>query len=106
MFLGKNVQHPVRCFLQSRRIKIRAVANFSIDSKFDNYELLTDDILFICAISVAIKVVTYPAGSGVETLEDFSVEMCQDSGQWLPIDVYPVKVDRVDRKGYNVELPP
>ena len=40
----------------------------------------------------------------MKTLNDFSVEVCQDGGRWLPVDVYPVKVDRVDEKGHNVEV--
>ena len=54
--------------------------------------------------SLDAKVVTYPAGIGVKTLNVFSVEVRQGSGQWLPVDVYPVKVDRVDDKGHNVEV--
>ena len=54
--------------------------------------------------SLDAKIVTYPAGTGVKTLNDFSVEVCQDDGRWLPVDVYPVKVDRVDEKGHNVEV--
>lgn len=54
--------------------------------------------------SLDAKVVTYPAGTGVKTLDDFSVEVRQGSGQWLPVDVYPVKVDKVDEKGHNVEV--
>ena len=40
----------------------------------------------------------------MKTLNDFSVEVRQGSGPWLPVDVYPVKVDRVDEKGHNVEV--
>ena len=54
--------------------------------------------------SLNAEVVTYPAGAGVKTLNDFSVEVRQGSGPWLPVDVYPVKVDRVDEKGHNVEV--
>ena len=54
--------------------------------------------------SLNAEVVTYPAGVGVKTLNDFSVEVRQGGGPWLPVDVYPVKVDRVDEKGHNVEV--
>lgn len=57
---------------------------------------------FVAAVNA--EIVTYPAGTGVETLNDFSVEVRQGSGQWLPVDVYPVKVDRIDEKGHNVEV--
>ena len=40
-------------------------------------------------------VVTYPAGEGVETLDDFTVSVRQNGGEWQPVAVYPVKVDEV-----------
>ncbi len=40
-------------------------------------------------------VVTYPAGDGVETLDDFTVSVRQNGGEWQPVAVYPVKVDEV-----------
>lgn len=55
------------------------------------------------AIPVAAKVVTYPAGPGVETLGDFSVEVRQDGGAWQPVSVYPVKVDEVRGARHHVE---
>lgn len=55
------------------------------------------------AIPAAAKVVTYPAGPGVETLGDFSVEVRQDGGAWQPVSVYPVKVDEVRGARHHVE---
>lgn len=55
------------------------------------------------AIPAAAKVVTYPAGLGVETLGDFSVEVRQDGGAWQPVSVYPVKVDEVRGARHHVE---
>lgn len=34
--------------------------------------------------SLNAEVVTYPAGVGVKTLNDFSVEVRQGGGPWLP----------------------
>lgn len=55
------------------------------------------------AFPAAAKVVTYPAGPGVETLGDFSVEVRQDGGAWQPVSVYPVKVDEVRGARHHVE---
>lgn len=42
------------------------------------------------------ELVTYPAGPGVETLNDFTVEVRQGAETpWKPVAVYPVKVDEV-----------
>ncbi len=42
------------------------------------------------------ELVTYPAGPGVETLDDFTVEVRQGAETpWKPVAVYPVKVDEV-----------
>ena len=50
------------------------------------------------------ELVTYPAGPGVETLNDFSVRVRQNGRQWTPVDVYPVKVDKVMNGRHNVEI--
>lgn len=55
------------------------------------------------ALPVSAKIVTYPAGPGVETLSDFSVEVRQDGGAWQPVSVYPVNVDEVRGVGHHVE---
>ncbi len=47
-------------------------------------------------------VVTYPAGPGVETLDDFTVCVRQ-GGDWQPVAVYPVKVDEVRGTKHCVE---
>ena len=38
------------------------------------------------------QLVTYPAGEGVKTLDDYTVAVRQPGGQWQPVAVYPVKV--------------
>lgn len=55
------------------------------------------------AFSALATVVTYPAGPGVETLDDFTVSVRQDGGQWQPVAVYPVKVDEVRGTRHCVE---
>lgn len=40
------------------------------------------------------QLVTYPAGEGVETIDDYTVAVRQPGGQWQPVAVYPVKVAR------------
>lgn len=48
-------------------------------------------------------IVTYPAGQGVETIEDYTVEVRQDGQQWQPVAVYPVKIDEVRDTRHHVE---
>lgn len=55
------------------------------------------------AFSALATVVTYPAGPGVETLDDFTVSVRQDGGKWQPVAVYPVKVDEVRGTRHCVE---
>lgn len=52
--------------------------------------------------SVTAKVVTYPAGEGVTTINDYSVCVRQDGGEWSRVDVYPVKVDETIGGLHNV----
>lgn len=49
------------------------------------------------------KIVTYPAGKDVVTIDDFSVSVRQAGGDWLQVDVYPVKVDEVRDTRHHVE---
>lgn len=49
------------------------------------------------------EITTYPAGPGVETNNVFSVAVRQGGGEWMPVDTYPVKVDRVDMGKHCVE---
>lgn len=57
----------------------------------------------ILASATHAEVVTYPAGPGVETNNDFNVRIRQNDGPWMPIDTYPVKVDRVVDAAHHVE---
>ena len=52
---------------------------------------------------ISSKVVTYPAGKDVELIKDFTVRVRQLGGEWLPIDIYPVKVDEVRGTKHRIE---
>lgn len=64
-------------------------------------------IAFTLALSAAVgagaSIVTYPAGADVETLDDFTVSVRQNGGEWQPVAVYPVKVDEVRGTKHHVE---
>lgn len=68
---------------------------------------ITKSIIFAVVSAMAFasqaRVVTYPAGEGVETIDDFTVEVRQDGGAWQPVAVYPVKVDEVRGAAHHVE---
>ena len=53
------------------------------------------DVAFGGSVATQAEIVTYPAGEGVNTLDDFTVEVSQNGVNWLPVAVYPVKVDEV-----------
>ena len=54
------------------------------------------------AFSAQAALTVYPAGKGVETLDDFSVRVRQlPKGEWTEVDVYPVKVDEVVDAKHN-----
>lgn len=69
-----------------------------------HHKLLSLIILFATAMSLKAEIVTYPAGKGVETLDDFSVRVRQADGEWKPVEVYPVKVDEVRDINHHVEI--
>ena len=53
-------------------------------------------ILSLASLTPAqATVVTYPAGNGVETIDDFSVLVRQNGDSWQPVDCYPMKVARL-----------
>ena len=59
--------------------------------------------LMAVAFVANAELVTYPAGQGVVTLEDFTVNVRQlPAGQWHNVSVYPVKVDEVIGTGHSV----
>ena len=66
--------------------------------------LITSLFASLLAIGAQAELTTYPAGNGVITKsDDFTVEVSQDGGQWLPVAVYPVKVDEVRDTKHHVE---
>ncbi len=64
---------------------------------------ITLSIALAASLGAAADVVTYPAGPGVETLDDFTVSVRQSGGEWQPVAVYPVKVDEVRGTKHCVE---
>ena len=60
-------------------------------------------LLLLSALSCGATIVTYPAGAGVETINDYTVEVRQNGGTWQPVAVYPVKVDEVRDTKHCVE---
>lgn len=60
-------------------------------------------LLLLSALSCGATIVTYPAGHGVETINDYTVDVRQDGGTWQPVAVYPVKVDEVRDTKHCVE---
>ena len=58
----------------------------------------------IASMNAYSEVVTYPAGDGVPTIDDYSINVRQDDGEWLPVDVYPVKVDETIGGKHNVRV--
>ncbi len=66
---------------------------------------ITSAVFALCAsiIGLNAEVVTYPAGEGVETLDDFTVKVRQTGGEWQPVAVYPVKVIAPDGTKRSVQ---
>lgn len=56
----------------------------------------------MASIGAKAEVVTYPAGDGVLTSSDYTVEVRQ-GGDWQPVAVYPVSVFNVDKAKDAVE---
>lgn len=57
-----------------------------------------------CLLSASAELVVYPAGPGVETNSDFTVEVRQADEPWRRVDTYPVKVDEVVNARHNVRV--
>ena len=79
------------------------------NSSVIHHVIIMQRVLFLLLLSVTVpslraELVTYPAGQGVETSDDFTVEVSQSGdGKWSPVVVYPVKVDEVRGAKHNVE---
>jgi len=61
-------------------------------------------IALTAALASQAEITTYPAGKGVETNSDFTVEVRQADGPWQPVCTYPVKVDEVVNAKHNVRV--
>lgn len=59
------------------------------------YRKILSASLLALSLTGRSELVTYPAGQGVETIEDFTVRVRQVGGKWQNVAVYPVKVDEV-----------
>lgn len=49
-------------------------------------------------------IVTYPAGDGVLTNNDFTINVREGNGAWLPVVSYPVKVDEVRNADHKTSV--
>lgn len=68
------------------------------------YRVFFPFLFLVLGLNASAEIVTYPAGDGVETLDDFTVKVRQGGGEWLPVAVYPVKVDEVRGIKHNTEV--
>lgn len=66
---------------------------------------ITAGIALIAALNLHGTVTVYPAGEGVETLDDFSIAVRQADGEWLPVDAYPVRLKHTQIKDGKVINP-
>lgn len=66
-------------------------------------------VLFVLLQSISIqaavpnKLIIYPAPSGAQLLNDFSVKVRQDGKQWQPVDTYLLCVDEVRGNKHQIE---
>lgn len=67
------------------------------------YRRLLSASLLALSLTGHSELVTYPAGQGVETLDDFTVRVRQNGGEWRQVAVYPVKVDQVRDTNHHTE---
>ena len=67
------------------------------------YRKILSASLLALSLTGYSELVTYPAGQGVETIEDFTVRVRQDGGKWQNVAVYPVKVDEVRDTRHHAE---
>lgn len=67
------------------------------------YRRLLSASLLALSLTGHSELVTYPSGQGVETIDDFTVKVRQNGGEWQQIAVYPVKVDQVRDTNHHTE---
>lgn len=67
------------------------------------YRKILSASLLALSLTGRSELVTYPAGQGVETIEDFTVRVRQVDGKWQNVAVYPVKVDEVRDTRHHTE---
>lgn len=67
------------------------------------YRRLLSASLLALSLTGHSELVTYPAGQGVETIDDFTVRVRQNGGEWRQVAVYPAKVDQVRDTNHHTE---
>lgn len=61
--------------------------------------------LALLTLSVRGEVIVYPAGQGLEKMDDYSLRVRQyPQGDWKSVDIYPVKVDEVVEAAHSVRI--
>lgn len=81
-----------------------SLTNNPIISQPDSMKHFCAAIALTAALASQAEIITYPAGQGVETNNDFTVEVRQSNGPWQPVCTYPVKVDEVLNARHNVRM--
>lgn len=61
-------------------------------------------LAFIASLTASAELVTYPAGEDVATIDDYTINVRQKGSEWMPVDVYPVKVDETIGAKHNVRV--
>jgi len=81
-----------------RRMRLALFIKQQLYMKFLSFVLLA-----LAAISAHAEITTYDIDKTQRYDTDFSVRVRQGSGDWIPVAVAPVKVDRVADARHNVE---
>lgn len=65
-------------------------------------KIISTLLSLVAVLAAQATVVTYPAGQGVVTLDDYTIAVRQGTGEWQPVDAYPVKLQHVQIKDGKV----
>lgn len=67
--------------------------------------LVSSGLVLLTSLTMSGKVVTYPAPAEAVRNDSYGVEVRQKGGgEWLPVDVYGVKVDQTTEGKHNVRI--
>lgn len=73
-----------------------------LHNTFKPLAIVAFSAISFCSVA---EIITYPAGPGMPSLGDFTVNVRQlPDGGWKNLSVYPVKVDCVKNAGHNVSI--